>query len=290
MSNCITCYNPEFDKLIYGLKFTIDKLSSEIIKSKFYGFSCDKKAEDKLKTLFSYLRVIEEENRNVSLGGEPCLKSHKLQSLAEKIRGISVRCDYENRKDLISDRSNMDSWVAANPYCVSREKWERIAYQVCEAFRLEVTSIEEKCNLTFEVIRNIIPCDIILAVSVYEQMCDLNLHVDRDEVECQIDFDILSTETNCNIDFRTYKTLIDCNLSFDIIKTIYENDCQIEIGEDGIILVSALNSYNVNELKFGGIPDFTILKTLNVDTSNSEYLKDPKAFLNKLKQDYKHGK
>lgn len=54
-----------------------------------------------------------------------------------------------------------------------------------------------------------------------------------------------------------------------------------------LILKTPLGEYRFDELSFSGEPDLSILKKYGVDTSKSKYLKDPKQFLDKLKQDYK---
>lgn len=286
MDNCCVCYDPKIDALIYGVKFSLDKLSGSITSKLLNGYSCDHQAMKKVKILQNYLRVLEDENSNIVLGGSVCLDCDTLQKLSEKVRLITFDCDLEGRKDLIVDHSAVDAWVSANPYCVSRERWEKIAYTICKAFNLKITNIEEQCDFTFEVVRNLISCDIILAISVFKQMCNLKLKVNRDIYECKIDFDILVNETNCNIDFKTYRKFIDCNLSFDVIKTIYENECSIEINNGVLSLITPLSTYPLEDLNFSGIPDLNILKKLNVDTSNTEYIKNPQAFINKLKQDY----
>lgn len=300
-SKCCTCYNPDINDLIYTMRFNLDKLSQEVVNKRHYGYSCDSSAFDKSDIIQDYLRIIEDERRRVALGGKPCLDCYLQQSLAEKIRLITKSCNLDQHLDVIIDDSNEDAWIARNPYCVSREKWEKIAYTICKAFNIDiqitsdtadcdididVLSVEQACDLSFEIVRNIIPCDIMVAISVYEDMCNLNLSVNRTEQECKLDFDILTKELKCDIDFDTYAKLIDCNLSFDIISTIYSNGCAIEIDENNNInLITSLNSYPLTSLG-SGIPDVEALKSLGVDLSDSQYVVNPEIFTKKLKTDY----
>lgn len=296
---CCVCYDPEFDSLIYESKFTLERLSGEIVKSLYYGFNCDSRAESKMDLLQNYLAVLEDEYRKIALGGMPCLDCYDLQSLAEKVRKITTNCDLMGRKDFILDESNLDAWIAQNPQCVSREKWERISYTVCKAFDLQIEvvpydcditveaiSIEQLCDLTFEIVRSVIPCDLILAISVYQEMCDLSFEITRTREECKLDFDILVSETNCNLDFKTYLKLVDCNLSFDIIRTAYDNGCTFTIEQGAPMLETTINKYPLSKLKFQGDIDIKKLTKLGIDLENSEFIKDPDAFINKLKQDY----
>lgn len=302
--SCCVCYDPKLDLLIYQSKSKLEKLSNEIVKFKCYGYSCDKKAEEKSDLLLNYLRVLSDENRNINLGGKPCLNCYNLQALAEKVRQLAHDCDIICRKDVlkVEDELIRNKWIMANPHCVSRERWEKLSYIVCDIFDieisaedvtencdidLEVLSIEEACDLSFELSRNIIPCDVMIAVSVFKEVCDLDLKVSRDEIECEIDFNLLIEQIECDLTLKIYQELIECNLSFDIIKTIYENDCSIEKNEkEELCLVTAINKYPIDKLKLQEKPDLKNLKNLGIDLSESKYCKNSEKFITNLKQDY----
>lgn len=297
--NCCLCYNPELDKLIYESKNKLEELSGNMVKSLYYGYTCDKKAEEQIKILDNYIRVLEDENRKVVLGGKECLDCNNLQKLAEKVRKLTYVCDIDLRKDLTVDRSGVDAWLMEFPHCASYEKWERLAYRVCSAFSLEVFvekidcdvdlevfSSEELCNLAFDISREQIPCDIMVALSVYSQACDLDFKINRTEEECKIDFKLLHNEVDCDLDFKAYQRLIDCNLSFDIIKTVYENGCSFTVG-DPIELVSPLNSYTLDKFSFNDIPDVKKLQKMGVPLKNSKYAADSQKFVQRIKSDFK---
>jgi len=290
-NNCCICFSVDLDSLIYQSKSTLDVLSQKRIYNKTLGYSFSSDGNSNLETLRSYLNVIEDENLNIVLGGKPCLDCNKLQRLTEKIRLLSASCDTSRRKDFTTDDTNVEIWISKNPYCVSRERWEELAYRVCRSLKLELISIEQKCDISFEIIRKLIPCDIMVSIAVLKQQCDLDFKITRTEEECEIDFEILAEETTCDIDLKTYKTLIDNNWSYDIIRTVYENGCTIELNdsEDSeveINIVTPINKYPIKDFNFSGIPDMKILKELDVDLSDSKYIKDPTNFIQKLKQDY----
>lgn len=285
-NNC-TCYDISFDKLIYQSKYTLNILSQRRAESKAYGYSFTPEAELKLETLRSYLHVLDDEYENIILGGKPCLDCNKLQSLAEKTRRLSATCDTSSRIDQKTDSSAEAAWIAKNPYCVSREKWERLAYKVCGELRLNLNSVETVCDITFQLIRKLIPCDIMVSIAVYKQQCDLDLHITRTPEECEIDFEILAEETTSDLDLQSYQQLIANNMSYDVVKTVYENGCSLEVNNLAeVMLVTPMNKYKVKDFNFNGIPDISKLKKLDVDISDSKYLKDPHKFIQTLIQDY----
>jgi len=288
MINCRTCtgYDQRLDALIYQSKVALSKLSDDILKSKMYGYSCDKKANSKSDLLQKYLYILEDENRKAALGGNVCLTGKDKQSFIEKVTRLTVSCDINGRSDLIVDNSNEDVWIAQNPGCITREKWEKFSKVVCGELNIEVVSVEKRCDFSFEIIREVVSCDVLIALSIYEQMCDLNLKVNRSEDECKVDFNILINEIECDLDFKTYKKLIDCNLSFDIIKSVYENECSFTIGDDIPILITKLNSYPLSDFNLKDIKNIESLGKFGVNTSSSEFVKNPGKFINNLKQDY----
>lgn len=296
---CCTCYNPKLDELIYRAKYAIDKLSNEPVREKFYGYKCDDDRIDNLLAIQGYLKYLREEYLSIANGAEPCLNCYEEQSLAEKVRILTLDCDLEARKDIIIDESDEQSWIAQHPTCVSREKWEKLASTLACELKLEVSSEEvdteckvdvissEKfCNLTFELIRNMVNCDLIAAIYVHRNACDLNYSVKRTLKECELDYKLLVEQVDCNLTLGDYIRLVECNLSFDVIKTLAKSGCEIQVNNGNPVVVSTLGVYPLNEFQFFGEPNVKILSDLGADTSDSEYVKHGKSFLNTLNQDY----
>lgn len=279
----------KLDKHIYSSKNRLDMFSNSLMKYKYYGYSLKPNLIEDMALLQSYKGILEDELLNHTLGGKGCLYSKDLQSLLEKVSRLTVSCNIEQRKDLkiFSTQESRDKWVAQNPHCVSRERWEKLAYIVCDSINLDLTVIDNTmmCDITFELIRDIISCDLMVALSVREEACDLNLEVSRSEKECEIDFKLLKESIDCNLTLESYKKLVANNFTYDIIYTVYENGCTLEIG-DTIELVTPINRYNVNNIKFNSNPDFSYVGRIGSNLNNSKYIKDPHKFINKLKQDY----
>lgn len=153
VKDCV-CNDVDFDQLIYQSKIALNTLSQKRADSKFLGYSFTPDADLKLESLRNYERILDDEYLNISLGGKPCLNCNTLQKLAEKIRKLSTTCNLSLRRDQKVDTSGEASWVAKNPFCVSREKWERLSYQVCGELKLSISSVETVCDITFDIIRN----------------------------------------------------------------------------------------------------------------------------------------
>jgi len=227
--DCCICYNVDIEDLIYQCESSLDILGEKRVNNKKYATPFN--SHNKIEILEDFLKVLEDEQYNIILGGKQCLSCDKLQSLAEKVRKVTASCEKSPRKNIKIDKSGVDKYIAGNPYCVSREKWEELSYRVCRELKLELKSVEDKCDITFELVRKLIPCDIMVSIAVYKQQCDLGLKVNRTEEECDLDFEILTSEIPCDLDLKTYKTLIDNNFSYDIIRNVYENGCTIELDD-----------------------------------------------------------
>lgn len=298
--NCCICYNIKLDELIYGAKDTLDKLSVDRVKKIYFNYNCDKNVDEKIFLLTDYLWILEDERRKHNLGGESCLDCNELQCLAEKVRKLTYSCDLAGRRDVQVDTSGVEQWIAKSGACVSRERWEKLVYEVFCDLNLEIEidpikceldfklmSIEQACDLAFEISSELLNCDLLFAIYAYKENCNLGFTVARTEQECEIDFKLLLEKVDCNLDFKTYKKLVDCNLSFDIIKTIYENGCTVEITENGPVLQTAIGSYPFETFNYSDKPDIEALKRLGINISNTEYGKNPDLFLKKLNSDYK---
>lgn len=296
---CTVCYDYQLDDLIYRMKVEISELSQEAVKSLHYGYSCDKKAEQKIRTLQSYLKQLESEYYNLAQGGKPCLEDYRMQMLAERIRKLTPSCSLSERQDVIIDESGENAWIADNPTCVSRQKWEKLAATVATCLNLIVESVpfdkkceivmtmDDACQLTFELVKELIPCDVIMAIYVHKTACELNMKITRTLEECKLDYELLLEQVDCDLTLNDYYRLVECNISFDVAKAILTNGCAINVNDAGdVVVVTPMGEYPMDTFNFAGVPDVEVLKTLGADTSNSEYLKNPKRFIDNLNQDY----
>jgi hypothetical protein len=285
------CYDSIIDALVYQLKVNLSRLSDNLVKQEYYGFSCDKSAKSKADILLKYLSILEDEQHKIALGGKSCLSNYNRQKLAEKVRQKTRYCNIYERVDVIKDKSGLANWEISNPFCVARERWEKIAKTICAAFNLEIainaaTNGDALCNISLEIVKESISCDLIVAISVYHEMCELNFSVSRTEQECALDFEMLLEKTDCDLSFDAYKALIECNLSFDVLKAAYDAGCTFNIGDPISLTTSTGITYELSELKLKNKPDIEAINSLGINLTNSEFVKDPEMFMKKLKQDY----
>lgn len=310
------CFDPcacsmvDLDKLILESKVAEVKFG-EALKSKIYhDWTCDVDAEKKIKRLQTYRRHLEDEFHCLLLGGKGCLNCDELQFLYERVKKLTATCDIaEQRPDIQVTKGNLKAWIAANPYCVAREKWEYLVYDILCDLELEVEIIDKTvaCDIVADICANEIPCDIVVAASVCQRKCDLDVKVCAEARErCNLDFEAMVCSKKCDIglDLHVCKLgceltadycarLIDCNLSMDVISCVYQNGCCLSIEDpciEGVVpevfIHTENKQYPISTLRAQDIPNVQILSKYGVDLSNSEYLKDPKAFIEKLNKDY----
>lgn len=235
-----------------------------------YGYGCSKSSIPNLKMLTLYQNVLQRNKFQRQLGVTPFLSSDTYQALREKITHLTGKNCKAKYNDLEIDQSERDAWIASNPTCVSYQEWEKWVYYFCGEIDIELSTIEEACNFMFEITRETIPCDVLLAISVYKEACKTDLTVQRSDHECKLDFNLLHEKVNCDLDFNTYRSLVNCNLSFDVIRTVYECGLKLETtktagsNQCNPVLVSDLGEYSLRDIQ--GNINLTPLKKLGLKT------------------------
>lgn len=296
-----SCTDVDLEDLIIQSKVAEVELSKSLVSGLFHGWMADENAAEKIEDLQHYRKIIEREYRRIQLGGEGCLTCEERQLLFEKINILSYACDRDMRPDLIVDDSNLEIWMILNPYCIAREKWEYLLYDVACNLELEVTICNKKeiCNITFDIIKKDIPCDIAMAVSICNKKCDLEMEVTATACKaCDVEFDIMVGESSCisgmqlqsqkigePLTLDMYKSLVDKNISPAVIKTVYANNSFLEIENDEVVLHSQTGKHLLKNIKFVEDPNIEVLSKYT-DISDSEYVKDPETFVNKINREY----
>lgn len=250
---CCSITYEELDDLIYDIKDRTLYLTDSIVSRLKNGVGCTNEDFKNLITLNLYKSVLVKSKRLIYYEKKNCICDSDLCELKENVLELLKTPCYEDcRTDVLITRENELSWIAQNPYCVAREKWEELAYHVCDGITLVLDKDELRCDIAFDIVKQVIPCEILVAIQVYKELCDLNFTINRSKDECKLDYELLVEKTNCDLEFKDYMCLIDCNLSFDFIKLTYGCGLRLEIDKNGKtpILVSPLNSYPLNGLHF----------------------------------------
>ena len=266
----------EVETLIYNTKEQLIQFTDETVKYWRFGLGCDRTEDSKRLTL--YLNTLLRFQREYPFETNKCRKKCfcDINDVMEYMRDIiTASCEVECRTDVIIDSSGKEEWMKANPFCVTREEWEKLAYKICSEIGFTVTTSQVACDIAFEITRDIIPCEILFAVSLYQTLCDLGFEVQRDDTECKIDYKLLIEEFDCDLEFDIYLKLVHCNMSYDIIKKVYECDLALDFCDKNKcpILITEIGEYKLNDLDFEKlahvetIPEITDLFT----TLTSDY-------------------
>lgn len=249
---CEISYN-DIDGLIYDIKVRLTSLADSVVNRLRNGVGCTKDDFKNIITLNLYKDTLTTAKRLLYYEKKNCLCDKRLCQLRESVLELlKVDCYEDCRTDVTITRNAELEWIAQNPYCVAREKWEALAYHVCDGIKLEIEKDELRCDIAFDIIKTIIPCELLAAFQIRKELCDLNFTVNRTKDECKLDYELLLEKTNCDLEFKEYLCLVDCNLSFDIINMIYGCGLRVEIDKNGQNprIFTPLNSYGLNELGF----------------------------------------
>lgn len=198
---------------------TLAHHGTKLQEEKAYGYRCyDYTNHIKLNLL---VQSLERYKKQKLLGLKPCLSEHNLQLTYEELKGlIKLSCTRDTKSSLSVDSSQKSKWIEKNPWCVAREQWEKLAYQVCDDLKIKVTTKEVACDLAYTITAEEVDCTLAYAVEAFRK-------------DCSIDFDITEEtwkKSGCKTPYEECKRLSDCGISFDIITGL--NKCGIEIRYD----------------------------------------------------------
>lgn len=238
------CVTYDLELPIRRAKSVIVDLSRNYGKSIYYNYPGKIKNLNSIRELNYYLRVAEQEQEKLRSGFASCLKEKELEKLESILSRLTQSC-IKPKEVYEEDKTNFDSWVALNPYCVGYEQWERCAYLVFDNIGLDFTIEELKCNLALDIITEEISCNLLLAIESWQNRCDLSLEVTTELEKCNYELSVLTQETDCNFSLDTYVSIKECGLDFDFIKAVYQNNCSLELEVNTVNLVCGQNKYDV---------------------------------------------
>lgn len=217
-----TLYLEDIDDVVCSAEETMAHLGTKMHEEKAYGYKCyNSNKHIELSLLTQYLK---DHKKQVMWGGEgikTCLDSRQLQKTIERVKGLSIfNCCKGCKKPLSIDGIRVDEWNDKNPWCVSREKWEALAYQVCDGLKLKISSKEVACDLAYTITSEEVDCTLGYAIDAYKKDCSIDFNVSEDTWR----------KSGCKTSFEDCKRLSSCGISFDIITGL--DKCNIEMGYD----------------------------------------------------------
>ena len=231
--------------------------------------------------VLKYLPVLKRAEEVFLYKLESCKKEKgcfvELDNIIGKILGQSI--GVRNRTDLIKEKN--DTWAIQHPDCLTYSRWERLSQLICDSLDIKVEITKKMCDLTYNLSKDIISCDVFAAVTTYNKACSLGIKAEKDEIQCKTDVSILKEKyPDCNLNARLYKKLIGCGMTYDIVETIVcKGGMDVYVKADEAYLKTPLGDINMNsDLQVGSIvtPEkctSTLCKTGGTrDLSDREFL------------------
>lgn len=240
---CVVDYNT-LQSISYGLKCRLAEIGNSYANRLKEGYSCSPSDFDfnapsiyrtslsetaKLiiehKEIKALLYAIDNQVKNIYNSVEKCICDEALCKIKDTALGIlGINCLDDCRLDIKVDSSSEEEWITANPYCVSREKWEEHLYRVCNDLQVEITVVKQRCDIVYNIVREYTNCNIEYDITStnHDQDCQITYEILRTKTNCDISYDIYRNLRDCGITFKTISTAIDCGITFDIDR---ENNC-----------------------------------------------------------------
>ena len=280
------CYNCgyslwELDALLYNLKLELIKLSEDNLP--FLKFKYKKSTDEEIVKISFYIYSLQYVTNRLSADRTVCLcpdELGKLYSKAEETLGsIKNIYELEDRKDVTIDLTKELEWIKNNPYCSSREDWERLSFVLCRDLKVEITATELKCNFTFDVVKEEITCDVLTALSIAEKACKLNVIIKRTDEQCKAEWKVFLEQYPGTINFKTYKSALNNhNLTFEAIKAIYDAGLTLGLNKLGTCyLKTNLTSYDLSDISFSNLITSQSINSSNLISTTKQT--DLKKFL-----------
>lgn len=247
---CCTIEYKQLQSIEYGLKLRVSEIADSYIKRLKEGYSCSPNDFDynitsnsrngiskngellvEYKEIKNLLSVIQKEIKNLYTNTKSCICKESLCKIKDTAIGIlGVSCYDDCRLDLKIDSSNEEDWIANNPYCVSRENWEKLLYRVCNDMKVTLSVVKKRCDIVYDVVAEYRNCDIDYTLDSHILDCTSEFNIIKTDLDCDITFDVYRTLRDCGISFSTISEALNCGITFDIDR---ENNCPMIVTLDG---------------------------------------------------------
>lgn len=234
--------------LLYRVERDLHFAATDEVNLFLYNYHPIIKNRKTLIRLLAILKKIEEELINNIPSCFTDKQLLKLQSLVKlNTNPAAITC-----YPILVDGSKKQEWELAHPYCISRTRWEELAYKICGDLKFDIKVIDKSCDLLFDLTTNTISCNTTAALSIHQKLCDLDYKVKRTDKECAIDYNLLlENHPDCGITYNLYKRLIDCNMSYDIIHQILCDNLSIDMINNTPTIKSVMGDYVLGkDIKF----------------------------------------
>lgn len=254
--------------LIYRKSLT--RYKNRLIRSENLNTPCKCVSDKKIQ------RIFEQAKHLIGVGYSPEKSLHYLltNNIPSLEDGLSI------------DATNLTNWLSKNPYCAPVDLWEKLAHHVCGKLQVDIEVEEIKCNLTYEILKESIPLEVLTGLSIGGVAKKNKIYNKRSSDECKLDWELLVEEVKCDLDYDVYISLVeDCNLSYDIVAEAYNCGLSFTLNNGQCYLEGKNFSYKIADINFNS--PITSLESLSLDGvkfSNTHSIERTK--LEKLISDY----
>lgn len=247
---CSTHSYKSLDELTYRMKERLAFLSKEKLNNLFYGYKCAANIDSEIKKLSTYKEVLDRTKISFLHIGKSCNDDETIQLIIEKTNKIIGKQSCPKcRADIKIDDSKLHNYLITGPKCVSYDLWNEFSRFICGKLGLKISAEKQKCDLTFEISREIISCDLLYTLKVHKELCDTGYKVSRTDEECRIDYKLLLEKNSCDLEYKAYVSYVrDFNLSYPIIESIYAAGLSLATENNEAILCTPLNNYKLTEI------------------------------------------
>lgn len=245
------------DDLLYLLKEEMQALSSKKTSNLYYGYGCGTCIDKDIKKASILKDSLSRIKNSLIFSGTFCLDDLSIQKIVEKTNKFVTRkhCPAK-RKDITIDDSNLNKYLLSSPQCVSFDAWNEFSRSICGKLGIKVTAVSsadedrKKCDITFQISREIITCDLLFAFSIRKELCELGYTISRTDEECKLDWELLLEKNpSCDLDLKTFARITrKHNVNFDIFNEVYKSGLSLKESEDNLVVCTPLGQYNVQEL------------------------------------------
>lgn len=301
IQGCNTVALEDIVSILARINYKIASLSEKVYNNLVYKYPLTNE-QNHLDKLIIYKNSLSRYKnrlvRNAALC-KTCEFDNKIQGIYEKAQGL-LGIGYSPEKSLkyaldqnipeledglIYSDAKLNSWLSKNPYCAPVGQWEKLAYHICGKLGIDIEVEEVKCNLTFDIIKESIPLEVIAGLSIGQCAKKKGILNKRSPEECKLDWEILVEKIDCDLNYDVYISLVkDCNLTFDVITEAYNCGLSFETSNSQHYLKGKNFTYNLSDIQFTS-PVTSYSEFLAEGIALSENTLDRKK-LEKLLSDY----
>ena len=171
---CLGYDNQFIDELVYKLKDKLQQLSYKKIKALKYNYFCEEDIDEQVNEINIFIRSLNRIKTSFLHIERYCLPEDRIQAIIEKSIKIAGKTPCpKNRLDINIDDTQLNKYLLSAPRCVSYDTWNKFSRNLCGKLGFTLKVEKEMCDISFEITRNIISCNLMYALSIKRDLCNL---------------------------------------------------------------------------------------------------------------------